>query len=117
MTTVRGMRMALTSTLLPQNPAFTWLSRLFDFRNAGDRGFKPRANTTLLMVSSAAARTPVVDEARSARFNQLMLPQLDAAYNFARYLSRDSDAAHSPCRWHSHQDEWQQPSRDNEEPE
>ncbi|NTS31418.1 sigma-70 family RNA polymerase sigma factor [Phyllobacterium sp. BT25] len=93
MTTVRGMRMALTSTLLPQNPAFTWLSRLFDFRNAGDRGFKPRANTTLLMVSSAAARTPVVDEARSARFNQLMLPQLDAAYNFARYLSRDSDAA------------------------
>lgn len=29
----------------------------------------------------------------SARFRQNIMPQLDAAYNFARFLSRDADAA------------------------
>jgi RNA polymerase sigma factor (sigma-70 family) len=32
-------------------------------------------------------------EANLARFRQNIVPQLDAAYNFARFLSRDADAA------------------------
>jgi RNA polymerase sigma factor (sigma-70 family) len=32
-------------------------------------------------------------DATLARFKQNIVPQLDAAYNFARYLSRDADAA------------------------
>jgi RNA polymerase sigma factor (sigma-70 family) len=32
-------------------------------------------------------------DASLARFKQNIVPQLDAAYNFARYLSRDADAA------------------------
>jgi RNA polymerase sigma factor (sigma-70 family) len=32
-------------------------------------------------------------DATLARFNQNIVPQLDAAYNFARFLSRDPDAA------------------------
>jgi DNA-directed RNA polymerase specialized sigma24 family protein len=32
-------------------------------------------------------------DASHARFKQNIVPQLDAAYNFARYLSRDADAA------------------------
>lgn len=34
-----------------------------------------------------------LDAAGAARFDALILPHLDAAYNLARYLSRDSDAA------------------------
>lgn len=34
---------------------------------------------------------PAADAA--ARFNRLIIPHLDAAYNFARFLSRDGDAA------------------------
>jgi RNA polymerase sigma factor (sigma-70 family) len=98
---IRGMRMALTLTLLPQLPAFAWLFRLTKFGKVNGcvtAALHARANTAgarLLMASSvsAAKATPVLDEAGSARFNQLMVPQFDAAYNFARYLSRDADAA------------------------
>lgn len=38
------------------------------------------------------SRTPSAD-ATLARFKQNVVPQLDAAYNFARFLSRDADAA------------------------
>jgi RNA polymerase sigma factor (sigma-70 family) len=38
------------------------------------------------------SRPPGAD-ATLARFNQNVVPQLDAAYNFARFLSRDADAA------------------------
>ena len=38
------------------------------------------------------SRPPGAD-ATLARFNQNIVPQLDAAYNFARFLSRDPDAA------------------------
>ena len=37
---------------------------------------------------------PVLDAEASERFRRLVLPQLDAAYSFARFLSRDADAAH-----------------------
>lgn len=37
------------------------------------------------------AQSAIAD--RSVRFNAAIVPQLDAAYNFARYLSRDADAA------------------------
>jgi RNA polymerase sigma factor (sigma-70 family) len=38
------------------------------------------------------SRPPGVDAA-DAKFKQNIVPQLDAAYNFARFLSRDADAA------------------------
>jgi RNA polymerase sigma factor (sigma-70 family) len=38
------------------------------------------------------SRSPSAD-ANLARFKQNIVPQLDAAYNFARFLSRDSDVA------------------------
>jgi RNA polymerase sigma factor (sigma-70 family) len=38
------------------------------------------------------SRPPATDD-RSARFRQNIMPQLDAAYNFARFLCRDADAA------------------------
>ena len=38
------------------------------------------------------SRPPAAD-ATLARFKQNIVPQLDAAYNFARFLSRDADAA------------------------
>lgn len=37
---------------------------------------------------------PVLDPEASERFQRLALPHLDAAYNFARFLSRDAEAAH-----------------------
>jgi RNA polymerase sigma-70 factor (ECF subfamily) len=36
---------------------------------------------------------PLGTDATLARFRQSVVPQLDAAYNFARFLSRDADAA------------------------
>jgi RNA polymerase sigma factor (sigma-70 family) len=36
---------------------------------------------------------PTATDDRSARFRRNIMPQLDAAYNFARFLSRDADAA------------------------
>jgi RNA polymerase sigma factor (sigma-70 family) len=42
-------------------------------------------------LAPATAQTAVGDTAM--RFNQVIMPQLDAAYNFARFLSRDADAA------------------------
>ncbi len=33
------------------------------------------------------------DDGRSQRFNSLILPHLDAAWNYARYLTRDADQA------------------------
>jgi RNA polymerase sigma factor (sigma-70 family) len=41
---------------------------------------------------SMQSRLTRVDDTR-ARFRQDIMPQLDAAYNFARFLSRDADAA------------------------
>ena len=38
------------------------------------------------------SRPPSAD-ANLARFRQAIIPQLDAAYNFARFLNRDADAA------------------------
>ena len=48
---------------------------------------------TLMVLSSDRADSQSALGDRSARFNAAILPQLDAAYNFARYLSRDADAA------------------------
>ena len=60
---------------------------------AAGRGlFRPR------LVFSADARAPEPDAARVARdqadrFRETVLPHMDAAYNFARYLARDPTAA------------------------
>nr|WP_157224422.1 sigma-70 family RNA polymerase sigma factor [Rhizobium mesoamericanum] len=41
----------------------------------------------------AAVRTPAASTETMQRFQKTILPQLDNAYNFARFLSRDADAA------------------------
>jgi RNA polymerase sigma-70 factor (ECF subfamily) len=43
--------------------------------------------------SRSAAGAPADSKASHARFQQDIVPLLDAAYNFARFLSRDADAA------------------------
>lgn len=49
------------------------------------------------MAEAAADRASALGKSRerggAARFDALILPHLDAAYNLARYLSRDADAA------------------------
>ena len=56
---------------------------------AGTRFFRPR-----LAFSARHGRTvPTAGDSRSDRFKEVMLPHIDAAYNFARYLTRDSNAA------------------------
>jgi len=45
------------------------------------------------MAFSARRPTSRVDGDATARFRQTMLPHMDAAYNFARYLARDPVAA------------------------
>jgi RNA polymerase sigma-70 factor (ECF subfamily) len=52
----------------------------------GTRFFRPR-------LVSSARRPEQGDAARSEQFRQVMLPHLDSAYNFARYLARDATAA------------------------
>lgn len=51
----------------------------------------PTLMVSLLSSDRADPQSALGD--RSARFNAAIIPQLDAAYNFARYLSRDADAA------------------------
>lgn len=50
-----------------------------------------------LQMSATQRRPPLADAAPTraamARFHQLMVPHLDGAYNFARFLSRDADGA------------------------
>ena len=51
--------------------------------------FRPR-----LAASGGIARPSRADEGAQARqFRELVLPHLDGAYNFARYLTRDPTAA------------------------
>jgi len=43
--------------------------------------------------SASSAQKFMVTEDMAQRFKQLMLPELDAAYNFARYLAKNPDVA------------------------
>ena len=74
-------------------------------RTAADKR-KPAASTTRSWHIEFTAAVSAFDQLRSlvknrlpseddtlARFNRTVVPQLDAAYNFARFLSRDADAA------------------------
>jgi RNA polymerase sigma-70 factor (ECF subfamily) len=45
------------------------------------------------MVRPAEASAPAVSRETLQRFQSTIVPHLDSAYNFARYLSRDPDAA------------------------
>ena len=88
---MRDMRMASTSTLLPPMPLPAWLSRIWSrFAGVGRAAAHDRP---VRMVATRPVAVSAMDPARSARFHSLMIPQFDAAYNFARYLSRDVDAA------------------------
>jgi RNA polymerase sigma-70 factor (ECF subfamily) len=58
------------------------------------KGGAVTAAPTILASARAAAPSRSTDAAdRLARFQRDIVPQLDAAYNFARFLSRDADAA------------------------
>jgi len=86
--------MALTSTLLPTMPVSAWLSRIVErFGNAWRHAALRIDGDQLLMIATRPATPSAVAEERSVRFKELMIPQFDAAYNFARYLSHDVDAA------------------------
>jgi RNA polymerase sigma factor (sigma-70 family) len=50
--------------------------------------FRPRLTT-----GGAASKGRAAEAEQARRFRELMLPHLDAAYNFARYLTRDPTAA------------------------
>jgi RNA polymerase sigma-70 factor (ECF subfamily) len=50
------------------------------------------AESASMTSASGRTRSPVANETL-ARFHRDIVPQLDAAYNFARFLSRDADAA------------------------
>jgi RNA polymerase sigma-70 factor (ECF subfamily) len=57
-------------------------------------GRDAEAAPTILASERVAAPNRPADAAdRLARFQRNIVPQLDAAYNFARFLSRDADAA------------------------
>ncbi|MCG5237832.1 sigma-70 family RNA polymerase sigma factor [Xanthobacter oligotrophicus] len=53
----------------------------------------PMAELSARHGHAAPAADRGLDAAGAARFDALILPHLDAAYNLARYLSRDPDAA------------------------
>ncbi|HEX3888644.1 MAG TPA: sigma-70 family RNA polymerase sigma factor [Phenylobacterium sp.] len=53
--------------------------------------FRPRLAFSRGAAPAAASRTAEAERAR--QFRELVLPHLDGAYNFARYLSRDPVAA------------------------
>jgi RNA polymerase sigma-70 factor (ECF subfamily) len=46
-----------------------------------------------LAVDGAAAPARAAEAAQARQFRDLVLPHLDSAYNFARYLTRDAEAA------------------------
>jgi RNA polymerase sigma factor (sigma-70 family) len=59
--------------------------------NLGKRFFRPHLVHDASGEKLANRRAP--DPAAAERFRSVMLPHLDAAYNFARYLTRDASAA------------------------
>lgn len=63
-----------------------------DGENAALAADSVRAET--VPQTPAAANAPGRDYTAHARFQRDIVPELDAAYNFARFLSRDADAAH-----------------------
>ncbi|MCJ2050340.1 sigma-70 family RNA polymerase sigma factor [Methylobacterium sp. J-070] len=90
---------------------FDWLAGCWDARAdaldhawawiVAPRGRRPVSRVLAFAVQLIKAASVAHDEARpvldaeaSERFRRLVLPQLDAAYSFARFLSRDADAAH-----------------------
>jgi len=77
------------------------VASLRDFRprraaGAGEAGAPPRAGERFgADAGGAAMADPAASAAadRARRFRELALPQLDAAYNLARHLARNADAA------------------------
>jgi RNA polymerase sigma-70 factor (ECF subfamily) len=61
-------------------------------QSGGDESAHP-ANACSPSDGSAGARPSRPDAAAAIRFQDLIVPHLDAAHNLARFLSRDSDAA------------------------
>jgi RNA polymerase sigma factor (sigma-70 family) len=60
---------------------------------AGSRHLEFTSASALDQSGSLEQSRPSGADATLARFKQNVVPQLDAAYNFARFLSRDADAA------------------------
>ncbi|MDK4702671.1 sigma-70 family RNA polymerase sigma factor [Rhizobium sp. CNPSo 4062] len=97
-------RLVSSTTLGGQLPPWTWhspqntaISRFARFL-ARLRNFiaeaKPGNHAIQMVVAqSAAGAEPLKLDESMRRFQQTIIPHLDAAYNFARFLSRDADAA------------------------
>jgi RNA polymerase sigma-70 factor (ECF subfamily) len=62
-------------------------------RDAGSGTTAGRPRSGVPMVFSLTRNRPPDDDASRARFDRLVLPHLDAAYNLARWLTGDDDAA------------------------
>ncbi|MHB8270580.1 sigma-70 family RNA polymerase sigma factor [Bradyrhizobium sp.] len=60
---------------------------------AGSRHLEFTPASALDQLGQLVRSRPPSADATLARFKQNVVPQLDAAYNFARFLSRDADAA------------------------
>lgn len=56
-------------------------------------GRKPSFRPHLAVDGGAAFPGRATEAAQARQFRELVLPHLDSAYNFARYLTRDPDAA------------------------
>jgi RNA polymerase sigma factor (sigma-70 family) len=65
---------------------------------ASDRSVEFTPTSALDQLGLLVQSRPSGADATLARFNQNVVPQLDAAYNFARFLSRDADAAQDIVR-------------------
>lgn len=83
--------------VLPRWGLARWvLARWADALRGGLRANAARplpAGALSMAMSRVAAPSARPDAATAARFQHLILPHLDAAYNLARFLSRDADAA------------------------
>ena len=57
--------------------------------------FRPHlaSDRSAALPSASAASAPALTPAQAQQFRDIVLPHLDAAYNFARYLTRDASAA------------------------
>lgn len=86
----------LTTAFGPERIFSALAEAVVDIAVSGRRAAARLAkDTPLLMASDRAATVARVTASAEtlARFQRDIVPQLDAAYNFARFLSRDPDAA------------------------
>jgi RNA polymerase sigma factor (sigma-70 family) len=73
--------------------SFSWLDMIAAVAARMFSSITTASPVTLASERMAAQTRPISATDTLARFQRDIVPQLDAAYNFARFLSRDADAA------------------------